>query len=109
VKAAHIKDLSRGFGRAVSHFRSERYATVEMLAKASDVGESHIAQMESGVREPTLSQFLRLVLALHVAPGHLFNRAVVEWRDDQVSRCHRIGLVLITRGYFALRGLPSVE
>ena len=53
-----------------------------MLAKTSDVGESDIAQMESGVREPTLSQFLQLALALHVAPGHLFNRAVVEWRDD---------------------------
>jgi len=82
MKAAHVKDLSHGFGRAVSHFRTERFATVEMLATTSDVGENTVVQIESGIREPTLSQFLRLALALHVTPGHLFNRAVVEWRDD---------------------------
>jgi hypothetical protein len=53
-----------------------------MLAGSSGICERDIARMERGEREPTLSEFLRLALAIPVAPGHLFNRAVIEWPDD---------------------------
>ena len=84
MKASHIKDLSLGFGRALAHFRTAGFATHEMLARKCEMREEYIIQMERGEREPTLSEFLRLALALQVAPGHLFNRAVVEWPDDPV-------------------------
>jgi transcriptional regulator with XRE-family HTH domain len=53
-----------------------------MLARTSGIGEQDIARMERGEREPTLSEFLRLALAIAVPPAHLFNRAVAEWPDD---------------------------
>jgi transcriptional regulator with XRE-family HTH domain len=82
MRAAHIKDLPQGFGRALLHFRADGFITAEMLARASGISEQDIARMERGEREPTLSEFLRLALAISVAPGHLFNRAVIEWPDD---------------------------
>lgn len=82
MRAAHIKDLPRGFGRALQYFRSGEFITAEMLARTSGIGEQDIARMERGEREPTLSEFLRLALAIPVPPSHLFNRAVAEWPDD---------------------------
>jgi hypothetical protein len=82
MKAAHIRDLPQGFGRALSHFRTDGFITTEMLARTSGIIEDDIARMECGEREPTLSEFLRLAIAIQVEPSHLFNRAIVEWPDD---------------------------
>lgn len=82
MRAAHIKDLSLGFGRALSYFRSTGFTTAEMLARASGMREDDITRMECGEREPTLSEFIRLALAMQVAPGDLFNLAVAEWPND---------------------------
>jgi transcriptional regulator with XRE-family HTH domain len=82
MRAAHIKDLPGGFGRALQYFRSSEFITAEMLARTSGIGEQDISRMERGEREPTLSEFLRLALAIPVSPSYLFNRAVTEWPDD---------------------------
>ena len=82
MKAAHINHLPRGFGKALSYFRSSGFDTVELLARASGLREDDIIRMERGEREPSLSEFLRLALAMQVAPGALFNRAIAEWSDD---------------------------
>jgi transcriptional regulator with XRE-family HTH domain len=84
VRAAHIKHLPQGFGRALSHFRSKQLS-IETLARSSGLRVDEIIRMERGEREPSLSEFLRLALALNVAPGRLFNRAVAEWPDDPDS------------------------
>ena len=82
MRAAHLRHLPQGFGRALLYFRSCGFITTEMLAKACGIPEDDITRMERGEREPTLSEFLRLALAIQVAPGHLFNRTVIEWPDD---------------------------
>lgn len=84
MKAAHIKHLAEGFGRALLHFRSSRFTT-DTLAQTCGISAADVARMEGGTREPTLSEFLRLALALNVAPSQLFNRAVAEWPDDPDS------------------------
>ena len=82
MKAAHIKNLPQGFGKALLHFRTAGFSTVEMLANSSGIREQEIVRMESGECEPTLSEFLRLAIAMQISPSHLFNRAIVEWPDD---------------------------
>jgi transcriptional regulator with XRE-family HTH domain len=81
MKAAHIKDLPQGFGRALAHFLANQFVTVESLARYSQIREQEIALIERGEREPSLSQFLRLAIAMEIPPGHLFNRAVAEWPE----------------------------
>ena len=82
MRAAHIKDLPRGFGRALAHFRNAGSITVETLARNTEMRMEDITRMERGEREPTLTEFLRLALAIQIPPGELFNLAVVEWPDD---------------------------
>jgi transcriptional regulator with XRE-family HTH domain len=52
--------------------RERRGMTQEQLAKKSGVGRSHLARLETGRQDPTLSTLEKLAKALGVKPGRLF-------------------------------------
>jgi transcriptional regulator with XRE-family HTH domain len=109
MRAANIKDLSGGFGRALQYFRSSEFITAEMLARTSGIDEQDIARMERGEREPTLSEFLRLALAIPVSPSYLSTARLPNGPTIRITVRHARGLTLTTRGCSVSHGSQTVE
>jgi transcriptional regulator with XRE-family HTH domain len=53
--------------------RERRGLTQEQLAEKSGVGRSHLARLETGKQDPTLSTIEKLAKALGVRPARLLD------------------------------------
>jgi transcriptional regulator with XRE-family HTH domain len=62
----------RAFGDRVRHLRRDRGWTQEQLAEAAGMDRSFLADVERGVRNPTLDTIHRLALGLGISPAEFF-------------------------------------
>lgn len=92
MRAAHLKDLPQAFGRAMLFCQQELDISRECLATACQMREEEIEEIERGLREPTLAQFVKLALGFGLSPGCLFNLAVARWPDDPDAEHFRSAL-----------------
>ena len=69
----------RAFGATLRLIRTDAGLTQEQLAHAAGVGRTYIGEVETGVRNPTLTTIWQLAAALHVSPRSFFPH--VESRD----------------------------
>lgn len=60
------------FGRNLRRIRTEKGYTQESLAHAADLNMTHVARIERGEREPGVTVIAKLVRALGVPVGDLF-------------------------------------
>lgn len=65
------------FGRAVRDIRLERCLSQEALALRCDLDRTYVSGIERGVRNPSLTNILKIASALNVRPDALFARASV--------------------------------
>lgn len=69
------------FGRAIRELREERGLSQEALAHACDLDRTYISGIERGVRNPSLTNILKLAKALDRRAADLLGRAeAVEGR-----------------------------
>lgn len=59
------------FGHRIREQRKKHGLTSEQLAELCDVGAVHIRKIESGVKVPSLSLFVKLCNSLHTSPEYL--------------------------------------
>jgi DNA-binding XRE family transcriptional regulator len=62
----------RAFGATLRLIRTDAGLTQEQLAHAAGVGRTYIGEVETGVRNPTLSTIWQLSRALRVSPRSFF-------------------------------------
>jgi transcriptional regulator with XRE-family HTH domain len=69
------------FGQAIRELREERGLSQEALAHACDLDRTYISGIERGVRNPSLTNILKLAKALDTRAADLLGRAeAVEGR-----------------------------
>jgi transcriptional regulator with XRE-family HTH domain len=60
------------FGEAIREMRKQRGISQESLALMCGLDRTYISGIERGVRNPSLTNILRIAAALQVAPAELF-------------------------------------
>ena len=68
-----MEDICKRLGATVARVRREQGLTQEDLAGISEVQRSYIADIERGVRNPTVRVLSRIANALGVRPGSLLD------------------------------------
>jgi len=63
------------FGRAIRRTRDEQGLSQEALADACELDRTYISGIERGLRNPSLTNILRIAAALQTLPAELFARA----------------------------------
>jgi transcriptional regulator with XRE-family HTH domain len=63
------------FGRRVRRLRDALTLTQDEVARRAHIGRTHVAKIERGLLEPTVSTIVRLAKALRVKPGQFFEDA----------------------------------
>ena len=53
-------------GDVIARFRSEKGITQEVLSGLSDIGRTHLSEIERGTRKPTLETLYRISNALDI-------------------------------------------
>jgi len=66
------------FGAAIRSLRAQRELTQEALAERSQMDRTYLSGIERGVRNPSLTNILRIATSLEVTPAELFVRAEGE-------------------------------
>lgn len=79
-----------GFGERLRKLREIRGMSQSDLAKAIGCEPSAISHWETGEREPTLTNLLRLAEGLRLTPGNLLPRSIVEYRVCEKCGGHGI-------------------
>lgn len=79
------------FGERLKKLREIRGMSQSDLAKAIGQHPSAIAHWESGEREPTISNVLKLAEGLRLTPGNLLPKEIVEY--ERCPTCAGHGLV----------------
>jgi transcriptional regulator with XRE-family HTH domain len=78
-----ILRLPLAFGKLLRRRRNEFRLTAEAFARAARLPDAiTISRMETGEREPTLTELFRIADALHTQPAFLFADIIAEWRRD---------------------------
>jgi transcriptional regulator with XRE-family HTH domain len=72
----------RGFSKVLAYHRLEKNLTIEMVADASELSASQLADWENTITEPDVTDFFHLASALGIDPTILFIDVVTEWRRD---------------------------
>lgn len=70
----------RAFGATLRLIRTNAGLTQEQLAHVAGVGRTYIGEVETGVRNPTLTTIWQLAGALHVSPRSFFPHVETEDR-----------------------------
>jgi transcriptional regulator with XRE-family HTH domain len=70
-----VRDLQKGFGRAVRRARHERGWSQEKLAETAGLDRTYVSGLERGVRNPALSTQQRIASALGTTVKALFELA----------------------------------
>jgi transcriptional regulator with XRE-family HTH domain len=73
----------RAFGATLRLIRTDAGLTQEQLAHAAGVGRTYVGEVETGVRNPTLTTIWQLAVALRVSPRSFFPH--VEPEDPGTS------------------------
>jgi transcriptional regulator with XRE-family HTH domain len=63
------------FGQAIRQTRGERGLSQEALAHASEIDRTYLSGIERGMRNPSLTNILKIAAALDVRPTELFAQA----------------------------------
>ena len=74
---AHIPAMAQvtDFGRRARRLREALTLTQDEVARRAHIGRTHVAKIERGLLEPTVSTIVKLAKALHVKPGQFFEDA----------------------------------
>jgi len=60
------------FGRRVRRLREALTLTQDEVSRRAHIGRTHVAKIERGLLEPTVSTIVKLAKALRVKPGQFF-------------------------------------
>lgn len=63
------------FGEAIRQMRGELGLSQEALAEACDLDRTYISGIERGSRNPSLTNILKIAIALNARPADLLDRA----------------------------------
>ena len=63
------------FGAAIRSVRAERALSQNELAARCELDRTYVSGIERGERNPSLTNILKIAVALSVPPGQLFERA----------------------------------
>jgi transcriptional regulator with XRE-family HTH domain len=73
MNSAKTAEFNNVFGMHLTRVRTTAGLSILQLAETSDVGYSHIEEIEHGIGNPTISTVRRLALAMKIEPWELFN------------------------------------
>ncbi|MFI8713231.1 helix-turn-helix domain-containing protein [Brevibacillus brevis] len=68
-----MSDFLKLVGEKIRYIRKARGLTQESLAERSDLSFSYISDVERGERNISLASLEKIIIALDVMPGELFN------------------------------------
>ena len=77
------RTVARAFGAVLREARTARGLSQEALAAEAEVSRTYPSLLERGHRVPTLCVFLRLAMALHLAPAELVNATLTRLAHAQ--------------------------
>src|SRR5882762_7469641 len=80
ARAREPKDraVARAFGAALRPARRARGLSQATFAESAEIDQTYASLLERGLREPTLSVFLRLCAALECSPGELLHATLTH-------------------------------
>jgi transcriptional regulator with XRE-family HTH domain len=67
-------EAHRAFGEAIRAVRKREGVSQEELALRCGLDRTYLSGIERGVRNPSLTNVLRIAAALHTSPAELFTR-----------------------------------
>ena len=73
--------LLQALGTALKERRNELGLTQEDVAGAADIDRPFITMIESAKKQPTVSVFWKLAIALQISPGDLADRIDQRYTD----------------------------
>ena len=74
---------SQAFGKRLNQYRKDRKVTSNMLGEAVHVNPSHIRQIESGKRSPSIDSLVDICNALEISPDDLMADSLGDYARGQ--------------------------